>query len=52
MLVHRDRRCLDRDGVRSAGAFVVGSIERYGNRRQQVERLVSAWNRGVAVAVA
>ena len=25
---------------------MVGSTERYGNRRQQIERLVSAWNHG------
>jgi hypothetical protein len=26
-------------------------MERYGNRRQRVERLVSAWNQGLGVAV-
>src|SRR5690606_20628512 len=33
----------------SAGALFVcgvGAMERYGNRRQRVERLVSAWNQG------
>ena len=26
---------------------MVDAMERYGNRRQRVERLVSAWNQGV-----
>ena len=30
---------------------MVGSIDHYGNRRQQVERLGSAWSRGSGVAV-
>lgn len=29
----------------------VDSIEHYGNRRQRVERLISAWNQGSGVAI-